>query len=173
MPDPLTDGDKKHQWYVQKAEADDKEDGEKHTGDSDKETTPLLGFIKKSGSSTVKEKSASKRHVKRRRCSPPLSTVQDQNLDTQAATSPPPLEQAQEDGDEVQIKESQWEIKKILDRRQTMSGIEYKVRWKNTWLPKGGLGNARKLVREFEAQRRAQHGHKRGRPAHTPLSSGP
>jgi len=39
------------------------------------------------------------------------------------------------------------------------------VRWKNTWLPKGELGNAQKLLREFEAKGRAQRGCKRGRPA--------
>ena len=144
---------------------DKEEDGEKHTGDTDKETTPLLGFKKKRSSSTVKGKSKSKRHVKRRRCSPSLSAVQDQNLNNQTATSPLLLEQAQEHGDEVQIEELEWEIKKILDRRQTMSGTKYKVRWKNTWLPKDELGNARKLLREFEARRRIQRGHERGRPA--------
>ena len=54
MPALLTDGNKKYQWYVQKVEADDEEeDGEKHAWDNDKETTPLQGFIKKKGSSTL------------------------------------------------------------------------------------------------------------------------
>ena len=155
-PDPSTDKDKKNHWYVQEPEVDDKEeDGKKRTRDDDKETMPLLGFTKKRGPSGVERKSVSKHHAKRRRCSSSLSAVQDENLYSQPATSLLPLEQAQEDGDEVQIKESEWEIKKILDRRETMSGTEYKVRWKNTWLPKDELGNARRLVREFEAQRRA------------------
>ena len=102
MPAPLTDGNKKHQWYIQKVEVDNKEeDGEKHNRDSDKETTPLMGFIKKRGLSTVKGKSVSKRHVKRRRCSPSLPAAHDQNLNTPAATSPSPLEQAQEHNDEA------------------------------------------------------------------------
>ena len=82
MPNLLTDGDKKHQRYIQKAEADNKEDGEEYTGDSDKKTTPLLGFTKKRGLSIIKGKSKLKRHVKCRRCSSPLSMVQGQNLDT-------------------------------------------------------------------------------------------
>lgn len=49
-PDPSTDGDKKNPWNVQEAEANDKkEDKEKHNGDGDKKTTPLLGFRKKKG----------------------------------------------------------------------------------------------------------------------------
>ena len=199
-PDTSTDGDKKSPWKHQEAEADDKKkDGEKHTGAGGKKTTPLLGFTKKRGPSAVEGKSASKCHGKRRRCSSPILAIDDQNLDTQAdgtspeskgvkakmrrttippslasdtATSPFTLDHAQEHGDEAQVEESEWEIKKILAKRQTTSGMEYKVRWENTWIPKGGLGNAEKL-REFEAQCRAQHGHKRGRPARTPLSSCP
>ncbi|SLM41431.1 P-loop containing nucleoside triphosphate hydrolase, partial [Lasallia pustulata] len=151
-PDPLTDGNKKNSWHVQKAEADDKEeDGEKHTGDGDKETTPLLGFTKKRGSSTVEGKFVSKRYGKRRRCSSPILVVQDQNHDTQAdgtspeskgvktkihratippspashtATSPPTLEQAWEQDDEAQVEELEWGVKKILDKKETMSHPE-------------------------------------------------
>ncbi len=44
-------------------------------------------------------------------------------------------EQAQGQGDVAQVEEPEWEIIKILDKRQTLSGIEYMVRWKITWLP--------------------------------------
>ena len=172
MLDQIMDGDKKNQWHVQKPEVGDNEEYEKrHTRDNDKETMPLLRFIKKRSPSSIEGESALKQYVKHHRCSLPLSAVKNQSPDNQAATSLLPFEQAQEHGDKVQIGELEWEIKKIIDRRQTMSGIEYKVRWKNTWLLKGELGNARKLLRAFEAQRRAQHGHKRGRPARAPLSS--
>lgn len=50
-------------------------------------------------------------------------------------------------------------------KKETVPGTEYKVRWKSTWLLKGESGNARKLLREFEANGRARHGRKRGRPA--------
>lgn len=83
------------------------------------------------------------------------------------ATNPSTLKQAQGQGDVVQVEEPEWEIIKILDMRETVSGTEYMVRWKNTWLPKEELENARKLVREFEAKDRARHGRKRGRPART------
>ncbi|MCJ1386983.1 hypothetical protein MMC17_010112 [Xylographa soralifera] len=152
-PNPLTDGDKKDPWHVQKAEAyDKKENGKKHTGNADKDATPLLELTKKGSSSAVEGKSASKHFAKRRRCSPPLPAVQNQNLDNQAATSPLPLKQAQEHGDESQVEEPEWEIKKILARRKTLSGSEYKVQWKDTWLPKSGLGKAQKLLRGFEAR---------------------
>lgn len=71
-PDPSTGGDKKNPWNGQEAEADNQEEyKEKHDGDGDKKTTPLLGSTKKRGPSTVEGKSASKRCVKRRRCSSP------------------------------------------------------------------------------------------------------
>ena len=174
MLDQRMDRDKKNQWYVPKPEVGDNEEyGKKHIRDNDKEIMPLLRFAKKRDLSSIEGESALKQHIKHYRCSSPLSAVQDQNPNKQAAMSPLPFEQAQEHGDKVQIGESEWEIKKIIDRRQMMSGIEYKVQWKNTWLPKGELGNARKLLREFEAQRRSQHRHKRGRPARALLSSCP
>ncbi|MCJ1396754.1 hypothetical protein MMC18_009646 [Xylographa bjoerkii] len=191
--DPSTDGENKIPWNDQEAEADDKkEDGEEYTGNGRKETTPLLELTKKRGPSAVEGQFALKRQVKRRRRSSPILAVQDQNYDTQVdgsspesksvktkvchatiapspasdvATSPPALEQTWEHGDEAQVEELEWEIEKILNKRETISGTEYKVRWKSTWLLKDKLDNARKLLREFEAQRQAQHGHKRGRPA--------
>ena len=78
-----------------------------------------------------------------------------------APTSSPTLEQAWKQGTEAQVGEREWGVKKILNKKKTRSGTEYKVRWKDTW-----LGNARKLLCKFEAQGRAQHGHKQGIPAH-------
>ncbi|KAL9124397.1 MAG: hypothetical protein Q9217_006269, partial [Psora testacea] len=83
------------------------------------------------------------------------------------ATSPPALEQAQGPGDAAQVEEPELEFIKILDMRETVSGTEYMIRWKNTWLPKSELGNARKLLRKFEAKNRARHGRKQGKPART------
>lgn len=55
----------------------------------------------------------------------------------------------------------------MLDKRETMLGTEYMVCWKSTWLLKSELGNAQKLLREFEAKGREQHGRKRRRSART------
>ncbi|MCJ1386400.1 hypothetical protein MMC17_009526 [Xylographa soralifera] len=71
---------------------------------------------------------------------------------------------AEEHGDKAQAEKLEWEIEKILDKRETISGTEYKVRWKDTWLLKDELINARKLLWAFKARRRAQHGYKQGRP---------
>jgi len=72
MPDPSTDGDKKDPCNGQEAEVDDKEeDKEEPNGNGDKKTTPLLQSIKKRSLSAVEGKSASKRHIKRRRCLSP------------------------------------------------------------------------------------------------------
>ena len=68
----------------------------------------------------------------------------------------PAIEPAQGRGDT----EQEWEVREILGKRTTVSGTKYMVRWENTWLSKGELGNARKLLREFEAKRRARHGRK-------------
>jgi len=65
-----------------------RKDGEKHIENDDKKTTSLK-FTKKRGSSVIEKKSASKLHVKHRRCSSLILVVQDQILDTQAdGTSP-------------------------------------------------------------------------------------
>ena len=82
-----------------------------------------------------------------------------------AITVTPPLPEQPEDHGASALDEEEWEIIKILDKRETLSGTEYMIRWKNTWLPKRELGNAQKLLREYEAKGRAQRGCKRGRPA--------
>ena len=42
------------------------------------------------------------------------------------------------------------EIVKIVGRRRTSKGYEYKIRWKNTWLLERELGNAQGLLRKFK-----------------------
>jgi len=74
-------------------------------------------------------------------------------------------DQPQGQGGGAEVEEQEWEVIKILDKRETSSGTEYKVCWKSTWLPRSELGSARRLLREYEAKSRAQHGPKRGRPA--------
>ena len=52
---------------------------------------------------------------------------------------------------------------RILGKRKTVWGTQYKVRWRSTWLPEGKLGNAQELLQEFKANGRARHGRKRVR----------
>ena len=61
--------------------------------------------------------------------------------------------------------EQEWEIIRILGKRRTREGQEYKVCWKNTWLLESELGNAQGLLQQFKAKHQAQRGGKRGRPA--------
>ena len=94
--------------------------------------------------------------------------VQDEDIKTsdEGTTRPFAPDQPQSQGDRAEVEEQEWEVIKILDKRATRSGTEYKVRWKSTWLPRSELGSARRLLREYEAKSRAQYGLKRGRPAH-------
>jgi len=61
--------------------------------------------------------------------------------------------------------EQEWEIIRILNKRRTREGQEYKVRWEDTWLRRSELGNAQELLRKFEGKGQAQRGCIRGRPA--------
>ena len=80
-PDSSTGRDKKNLWNSQEAEADNKEeDQERHNRDGDKKTIPSLGSTKKRRPSAVEGTSASKRHVKRRRC---LSPGRDEAVSSQ------------------------------------------------------------------------------------------
>ena len=79
------------------------------------------------------------------------------------ATSPFPEREGQRDL--AQDEEEDWEIVKIVGKRWTRKGCQYKVRWKDTWMSDSELSNAARLVREFDAQVRGQPGGKRGRPA--------
>ena len=79
------------------------------------------------------------------------------------ATTPPfPEREGQRD---LAQDEEDWEIVRIVDKRWTRRGCEYKVHWKNTWMSGSELRNAARLVREFDAHVRRQRGGKRGRPA--------
>ena len=80
-----------------------------------------------------------------------------------AATLPSPEREGQRGL--AQDEEEDWEIVKIVRKRRTRKGCEYKVRWKNTWMSDSELRNAARLVREYNAQVRGQRGGKRGRPA--------
>ena len=75
--------------------------------------------------------------------------------------------QHQAPGGPAEAEEQEWEITGILEKRAAGSETVYRVRWKDTWLPRSELGNAQGLLEKFEAKGRAQHGRKRGRPAWT------
>lgn len=79
------------------------------------------------------------------------------------ATNPPPPQQGKAITPALALDE--WEVKKIVDKRRVGKGYEYKVRWKETWLPKNELRNAKRLLQEFEAEGRAHGGRKQGKPA--------
>ncbi len=72
-------------------------------------------------------------------------------------------EQHQDQGGSAEVEKQEWKVTKILDKRETRSGTQYRVRWKSTWLPRSELENAQKLLWEYEAKDRAQHGRKRDR----------
>lgn len=62
----------KNPWNSREAEADDKKEvKEKHKGNADKKTTPLMGSMKKGRAFVVEGTYESKRRVKRPRCSSP------------------------------------------------------------------------------------------------------
>ena len=54
------------------------------------------------------------------------------------------------------LEEEEWEIKRIIDKRRKGRRYEYRVRWTDSWLLKSELGNAQRLLREFEARDRAK-----------------
>ena len=72
------------------------------------------------------------------------------------STSIPPPPPRQSEARTAALEEDKWEIRKIVCKRRVGKGYEYKVRWKDTWLPRSELGNARRLLREFEAIGRVQ-----------------
>ena len=65
--------------------------------------------------------------------------------------SPRREEERREEKRNAAFEEHEWEITKIVGRRRTRKGNEYKVRWRNTWLPRIELGNAQRLLQEYEA----------------------
>lgn len=69
--------------------------------------------------------------------------------------TPPLLKQPQDQEGSISDEE-EWEIVKIVGKRRTSKGYEYKIRWKKTWLLERELGNAQGLLRKFEVNRQAQ-----------------
>lgn len=61
------------------------------------------------------------------------------------------------------MESQQWEIRKVISKRRTRRGWEYKVGWANSWLPRSELRNASRLVREFESKDSAQQKSRHGR----------
>jgi len=55
---------------------------------------------------------------------------------------------------DYKINESEWEIKGILDERDSKSGREYKVRWEDSWVPEASLENASQALKAFKARRK-------------------
>jgi len=82
-----------------------------------------------------------------------------------SVTAATPLSPEREGQQDLTKDEEDWEIVKIIGKRWTRRGCEYKVRWKDTWMSDGELRNAARLVRKFDAQVRGQREGKRGRPA--------
>jgi len=74
--------------------------------------------------------------------SPPSATTP--SLPRQSESGASPFEQGE------------WEVKRIVDRRRMGKGFQYRVRWKDIWMAKSELANAKRLLQEFEAQHRAQ-----------------
>ena len=71
--------------------------------------------------------------------------------------------QKKEEGKPIEIEGvEEWEIEKILNKRKIREVDKYLVRWKgfmaehNTWERKENLGNARKVVEEFEGRMNAE-----------------
>ncbi len=44
-----------------------------------------------------------------------------------------------------------WEIEETVGKRRGTKGWEYNVVWANTWWPRSELGNAQRLLQEFES----------------------
>ncbi len=81
---------------------------------------------------------------------------------TPTAISPPFTQQPQGQDDSASDEEGddEWEITRITGRRCTRNGIEYELEWRRTWKPEIELGNAQRLIQEFEARRRGRRGGK-------------
>ncbi len=88
---------------------------------------------------------------------------------TPTAVSPPFPQQPQGQDDSVSDEEGddEWEIARIVGRRRTRKGIEYELDWRRTWKPESELGNAQRLIQDFEERRRARCGGKVWRRAQT------
>ena len=63
-----------------------------------------------------------------------------------------PLPEQPEDQGASALDEEEWEIVRIIDKRWTGSGYEYKVCWEETWLLESELGNVQELRQYFKAR---------------------
>jgi hypothetical protein len=70
-----------------------------------------------------------------------------------ARTPPLPL---QFEAQTSALEQDECEIRKIVGKLRVGKGYEWRVRWKDTWLPRSELGNAKRLLREFEAKESAR-----------------
>jgi len=64
-------------------------------------------------------------------------------------------------GSTTDAEDDEWVISRIIGKKRTRRGDEYKACWASTWKPESELGNAQRLVQEFEARGRVQHRGKR------------
>ena len=78
-----------------------------------------------------------------------LEQVSKRHVGSQRGSSPPSWSRNRA------LEEQDWEITRIVSKRRTGTGFEYRVKWKDTWLPKSELKKARRLLREFEARGRS------------------
>lgn len=96
---------------------------------------------------------------------PPPHSKQATNHQPRSKAPPSRPKRAPGQSKPAHMESQQWEIKKVISKRRTRRGWEYKVVWANSWLPRSELGNARRLVREFELKDSAQQKSRRGRSA--------
>ena len=177
-PDRSADDNKNDQQDDKEAEmADEEEFG----GDGEQNTPPVPYSTKKRPLSTVGEKAHIKRPIKHRHLSsapllksqtPPRTDLYDgcgtASLSTGSvnsiANTPCPLEPSQGQAYATH-EDEEWEIVRILRKRQIGKKYEYKIQWRSTWLPRSALGNAQALLKDFETKSQAQRGRRRGRGA--------
>ena len=67
-------------------------------------------------------------------------------------TSTPPPPPWQSKARTPALEEDEWEIRKIVCKRRVGKEYEYRVRWRDTWLPRSELGKAQRLVRQFKGR---------------------
>ena len=58
--------------------------------------------------------------------------------------------------DLVENSDEEWEIRRIIDMRETKGGREYKVVWASTWVNEKYLANATNLISEFRDGKRVK-----------------
>ena len=177
-PNLSADNDKRDQQDNEAGMADEEE---RFSGDRDRNTPPLPYPTKKRPLSTAGEKAHMKRPIKRRHLSsaplsqsqaPPRTDLYDgcgtASLSTgslnSVANTPCPLEPSRGQAYPTH-EDEEWETLRILSKRQIGESYEYKIQWRNTWLPKSALENAQALLKNFEAKSQAKRGRRRGRGA--------